>query len=436
MFQTYEEALTWIHGRLRLGMKPGLKRMEWMLERLNHPERRIRSVHIGGTNGKGSTTSFLRSILQEAGYQIGTFTSPYIETFNERISINGTPISDSEIVELANTIKPLADELEQTELGGPTEFEIITAMAIYYFGKLQPVDLVLFEVGLGGRHDSTNVIHPLLTIITNIGYDHTQILGPTLSHIAFEKAGIIKNGVPVITAVHQEEAIQVIRKVANEKKSLLYKLGEHFFISNYEPSESGERFSFSSDYSQFEDLTLSMIGKHQTENASLAIMAAIYLKTFYAFIIEEDQIRTGLQNMYWPGRFEVLQKSPALVIDGAHNPEGIDRLIESLKLHYPNKNIHFLFSALNDKKLKDMIKKLDSVAYTIAFTEISAPRATKAEDLYHLSESKNKRLVLDWKEYLSSALKEISEEDILMVTGSLYFISEVKQYMKNLIVEI
>lgn len=207
MFQTYEQALTWIHARLRLGIKPGLARMEWMMERLNHPERRIKTIHIGGTNGKGSTLTFLRCILEEACCKVGTFTSPFFEQFNERISVNGKAISDEEMLELTNIIKPLADELESTELGGPTEFEVITAMSLYYFAKKNPVDIVLYEVGLGGRFDSTNILHPLLSIITSIGMDHTNILGDTYEKIATEKAGIIKSGTPIITAVKQPESL-------------------------------------------------------------------------------------------------------------------------------------------------------------------------------------------------------------------------------------
>ena len=180
MFATYQEALDWIHGRLKLGIKPGLKRMEWLMEKLAAPHKELKAVHVGGTNGKGSTVTFLRSILQEGGYTVGTFTSPYIEQFNERISVNGKPISDGELLTLANIIRPLADELDATELGGPTEFEVITAMAFVYFSKINPVDLVIFEVGLGGRFDSTNIVSPLLSVITNIGLDHTNILGGTL----------------------------------------------------------------------------------------------------------------------------------------------------------------------------------------------------------------------------------------------------------------
>src|SRR4051812_11027369 len=161
MFTTYKQALEWIHGRLRLGIKPGLKRMEWMMDKLDHPETKMKTVHIGGTNGKGSTVTFLRSILEAGGYSVGTFTSPYIEQFNERISVNGKAITDEELLQLANIIRPLADELEETELGGPTEFEVITAMAFYYFATMNKVDIVIFEVGLGGRFDSTNIIQPL-----------------------------------------------------------------------------------------------------------------------------------------------------------------------------------------------------------------------------------------------------------------------------------
>jgi dihydrofolate synthase / folylpolyglutamate synthase len=431
MFQTYNEALHWIHSRLRLGMKPGLKRMEWMLEQLGHPERNIRSIHIGGTNGKGSTTSFLRSILQEAEYMVGTFTSPYIETFNERISINGRPISDEDILIAANKIKPLADELEKTELGGPTEFEIITTMAIYYFGMMQPVDVVIFEVGLGGRFDSTNVIHPMLSIITNVGYDHTNILGSTLQEIAKEKAGIIKNGVPVITGTNNEEALEVIIATALEKKSRLFVLGDHFAIQNYKPTQEGEQFSFQSLFVTYHDLITTMKGKHQTENASLAVMAAVYLKTFFAFLIEEEHIRNGIQSMYWPGRFEVLNEHPLVIVDGAHNPEGIERLLETIIHHYPDRKIHFLFTALDDKNIVEMIRKLDEYAESIAFTEIDMPRASKADKLYEKSNSKEKRLVIDWKEYLDGSIKNLTNGDLLVVTGSLYFISDVRKYLKN-----
>ena len=179
MFHTYADALDWIHSRLRFGIKPGLTRMEMLMDKLNHPEKKIKTIHIGGTNGKGSTVTYLRNILEQAGLTVGTFTSPYIEQFNERISVNGIPISDEEILILANKLYPLVEEMDQMEIGGPTEFEIITAMSFYYFAYMKRIDVVIYEVGLGGRYDSTNIISPLLSIITSIGIDHTAILGET-----------------------------------------------------------------------------------------------------------------------------------------------------------------------------------------------------------------------------------------------------------------
>lgn len=433
MFTAYEEALEWIHSRLRLGMKPGLERMEWMMEKLGHPERRIKAVHIGGTNGKGSTVTFLRSVLQEAGYSVGTFTSPYFERFNERISLNGTPIGDEDLVQLANDIYPLAVELEQTELGGPTEFEIITAMAFQYFGHVRPVDLVLFEVGLGGRYDSTNIIYPVLSIITSIGLDHTAILGDTYEKIAFEKAGIIKPGISVITAVKQEEALAVIQDKASGLKSPVYQLGKEFTISDHKSLVQGEFFSLKTVFQNFPDLKTGMSGKHQTENASLAVMAAELLNKFYSFLIEEEHIRAGLKTAFWPGRFEIVSHDPLVVIDGAHNEEGISALTAELAKRFGDRSKRIVFAALADKKLDKMIGKLDDAADSITFTEFNFPRAASAENLYNLSNSSRKKFHKEWKELLENELCEADNNSVLVITGSLYFLSEVKPVLLKLL---
>ncbi|GLB58386.1 bifunctional folylpolyglutamate synthase/dihydrofolate synthase [Cytobacillus sp. NCCP-133] len=433
MFTTYDEALEWIHSRLRLGMKPGLQRMEWMMDRLGHPERRIKSVHIGGTNGKGSTVTFLRSILQEAGYSVGTFTSPYFEQFNERISLNGVPIKDEDIVRLANDIYPLAAELENTELGGPTEFEIITAMAFQYFGHVHPPDIVLFEVGLGGRYDSTNIIYPILSIITSIGLDHTAILGDTYEKIAFEKAGIIKPGVSVITGVKQEEALTVIKDQAFEKKAPVYQLGNEFSIGGHQSLARGEFFNLNTVFEEYSGLETGMSGKHQTENASLAVMAAELLLNFYSFLIGDEHIRAGLKKAYWPGRFEILSEDPFVIIDGAHNEEGITALTAELANRFQDKRKKLVFAALSDKKLDKMIGSLDFTADQIAFTEFNFPRASRAEELYAISTNRHKHYQKDWKLLLENELKETDKDSILVVTGSLYFLSEIKPYLIELI---
>ena len=431
MFKTYEEALHWIHSRLRLGIKPGLMRMEWMLEKLDHPEQKVKFVHIGGTNGKGSTVTYLRSILESAGYETGTFTSPYIEQFNERISLNGMPISDEEITQLANVIYPLSVELEGTELGGPSEFEIITAMAIYYFAEVHPVDFALFEVGLGGRFDSTNVIQPLLSIITNIGLDHTQFLGSTHKEIAFEKAGIIKRDTSIISAVKQPEAQEVIMNKANEMQAPLYLLNKEFNIVDHVSIESGETFTLQSNEHTLQDLTITMFGQHQTENAALAVMAAILLGKEHSYLIEEHHIREGLQDAHWPGRFEFVSHNPILILDGAHNEEGVTALTAELAKRYHDKKIKMIFTALADKKLDEMIHLLDQVADEITFVSFDYPRATSVEVLFNLSGSAHKKMDEDWKQVLTSEYKSVKENEILVVTGSLYFISQVKHFLRE-----
>ncbi|MEH7504266.1 folylpolyglutamate synthase/dihydrofolate synthase family protein [Neobacillus drentensis] len=435
MFTTYKEALEWIHARLRLGIKPGLKRMEWMMERLGNPETKMKSVHIGGTNGKGSTVTFLRSILEAGGYSVGTFTSPYIEQFNERISVNGKAITDVELLQLANIIRPLADELEETELGGPTEFEVITAMAFYYFANMNKVDIVISEVGLGGRFDSTNIIQPLASIITNIGLDHTSILGNTYEEIAFEKAGIIKENTATFTAVKHPGAIKVIEEQAHKKEAPLYRLNQEFSISDHKSLAKGEVFNVVTQSQTFDQLEISMIGQHQTENASLAVVAAQYLNQKGTFLISEQAIRTGLKQAYWPGRFEILSESPLVIIDGAHNEEGISALTHELLTRYQNRYIKIVFAALTDKKLDKMIAKLDKVAAQIAFVSFDFPRAAKAEELLKISQSSNKLAVDDWGPFLLEETQNLDNNSMLVITGSLYFISEVKpfivKYLKN-----
>jgi dihydrofolate synthase / folylpolyglutamate synthase len=430
MFTTYSEALEWIHARLRLGIKPGLARMEWMMEKLGHPELKMKTVHIGGTNGKGSTVTFLRSILEAGGYSVGTFTSPYIEQFNERISVNGKSISDEEVLELTNVIAPLADELEDTELGGPTEFEVITAMSFYYFANVNQVDIVLYEVGLGGRFDSTNIIQPIASVITNIGLDHTNILGHTYEEIAFEKAGIIKAGIPTFTAVKNINALKVIKEQAEKMNAPLYILNQDFSITSHRPQPTGEVFTLKSNQVLIQ-LEISMIGQHQTENAALAVMAAHSINHHEEFSISEKAIRIGLKKAYWPGRFEILSNNPLVIIDGAHNDEGISALVHELSNRYANSTIHIVFAALKDKKLDQMIAQLDSVADEISFVTFNFPRAAEAIDLYSISHSKNKKIGENWNTHLANCIQNLQPDSVLVVTGSLYFISEAKPYLSE-----
>ncbi|RDI44167.1 bifunctional folylpolyglutamate synthase/dihydrofolate synthase [Falsibacillus pallidus] len=431
MINTYEEAIDWIHSRLRLGIKPGLKRMEWMMEKLGHPEEESTYIHVGGTNGKGSTVTYLRAILQEAGYSVGTFTSPYFEQFNERISVNGMPIPDQDLVGLVNVIKPLAEELEEAEWGSPTEFEVITAMAIYYFSKVNPQDIVIMEVGLGGRFDSTNIIHPIASAITSIGFDHMQILGDTLDKIAFEKAGIIKKGAPIFSNVHQEEAKRVIEEQAAEREGILYQNPIHFRMVNHHSTEEGEIFSVETPWGSFNNLAISMLGKHQAENAALASAILLYIIKALSFEITGEQLMEGLKKAFWPGRMERLSKEPLVYVDGAHNIEGLLSLKDTLENRFASTSKKIIFTALKDKDLRGMIEILDQMDAELYFTEFDFPRASTAAELYEISRSASKHYNNDWTELIQQVAGNAGEKDMVVITGSLYFLSNVKPiYLK------
>ncbi|MCR8850143.1 bifunctional folylpolyglutamate synthase/dihydrofolate synthase [Rossellomorea sp. SC111] len=428
----YDQAVTWIHSRLRLGIKPGLMRMNHLLEELGNPHQKLKTVHIGGTNGKGSTVTYLRNVLQEAGYTIGTFTSPYFERFNERISMNGDPISDEDLTQLVEKVKPIAEMMEQSEWGAPSEFEVITAMSFYYFAELKPVDLVLYEVGLGGRLDSTNVITPMVSVITSIGMDHMQFLGSRLEDIAFEKAGIIKPNVPVISGVLQPKARNVIEETALERECDVFQLGQDFTAERLALLEKGERFEYRSPL-QHKVFDLSMLGTHQIHNAALAIKVAELLMKNQEMKIEPEHIKSGLKKASWPGRMEALSDTREIYIDGAHNPEGVAALVKTIKERFHYKKVTVLFSALHDKELRPMISQLEEAVDDIGFTTFDFPRVASVEELYEASTHPNKVEVHDWKTYLEEKIEVMQEDDVLLITGSLYFLSEVKPYLLPLL---
>ncbi|MGG1883523.1 bifunctional folylpolyglutamate synthase/dihydrofolate synthase [Bacillus safensis] len=430
LFTTYHEAIEWIHSRLAFGVKPGLERMKWLMNRLGNPEQSIKAVHVAGTNGKGSTIAFTRSVLQGAGYSVGTFTSPFILTFNERISVNGAPIEDEEWLSLVNEIKPLVDELDQTELGAATEFEIITACAFAYFAHVHQVDFVLLETGLGGRLDSTNIAVPILTAITSIGHDHMAILGDTLEQIAAEKAGIIKEGIPMITAVHQPEALAVIQNSAKEKNAECISLHDTCSFDEHQPTETGERFTLRTSKRQYPQLETGLIGTHQRQNASLAVLLIEWLEQEGYISVTEEQIYEGIRQAVWAGRFEKVKDHPPVYLDGAHNEEGIDRLIETVQAHFSSKQLHICFSALKDKPYKQMIQKLEAVSSSIHFVSFDFPRAESAEKLYVCSQLDAKSYDDDPRTVLEFIQKKSDDPSaVILVTGSLYFISDIRNRM-------
>ncbi|MBC1570129.1 bifunctional folylpolyglutamate synthase/dihydrofolate synthase [Listeria sp. FSL L7-1426] len=421
--KSYEEAIDWIHGTLRLGIKPGLARMEYMMEKLNHTEKANKWVHIAGTNGKGSTLTFIRNALEEAGYRTGTFTSPYIEIFNERISVNGEPISNEMIVSLANRIKPIAEELEETIYGPPSEFEIITAMMFLCFAEYESIDIGIIEVGLGGRLDSTNILVPLVSVITTIGMDHMEFLGDTIEQIASEKAGIIKPGIPVVSGAIQKEVQEVIETIATNNESSVAQLNKSFSIKN----ENGV-IAYKTIYGEeLSHLSLGLKGLHQLNNAAVAIKVLQYLNTFSAFEIDELAIKKGLEKAFWPGRMEKIISNPFVMLDGAHNPEGIQTFAQSIEMYPGPKKI--IVSILADKNYEKMLTTLKAIPNSeILLTTFEYPRAMTADEVIQIGKSVGVSVKPDWQQALND-MDETKNDTKYFITGSLYFISEVRKYL-------
>ena len=413
----YLESLYWIHERTKFGVKPGVKRMEWMLDRLNNPQLNIRGIHVGGTNGKGSTVAYIRAALVENGYEVGTFTSPFIENFNERISLNGLPITNDEIVELVEIVKPISEALEQeTELGGATEFEIITTMMFVYFGQIHPVDFVVVEAGLGIKNDSTNVFNPILSVLTSIGLDHTDILGNTYLDIAKDKGAIIKPNIPVIYAVKNEEALKYIRDLAESSEAKPIELDREIVVVSQD-----DEFTYRYKDYELETIILNMLGEHQKENAALAITALIELYEQEIITLDFNKMIDAIESVSWTGRIEQVKENPLIIIDGAHNNESIEALIDTIKNYYDNEKMDVLFSAIKGKPVHGMLNKLEEISNHLYFTEFDFPKALTKDEL---SEQVN----LEHIEFIDDYVSFIKKYDGngLLITGSLYFISEVK----------
>jgi dihydrofolate synthase/folylpolyglutamate synthase len=367
----YLDSLYWIHERTKFGIKPGVKRMEWMLERLNNPQFNINGIHVGGTNGKGSTVAYLRSALVDNGYEVGTFTSPFIETFNERISLNGVPISDDEIVELVQRVKPVSELLEvETDLGTATEFEIITTMMFLYFGELHPVDFVVIEAGLGIKNDSTNVFKPILSILTSIGLDHTDILGDTYADIARDKGAIVKPETPVIYAVKNEDALHIIRELVEQQSADGIEFERDISIISED-----EEFTYRYKDYELETLMLNMLGEHQKENAALAITALIELNEAGIVDLDFNKMIDGIESVTWTGRIEQVKESPLMIVDGAHNNESIEALIETIRNYYHRDKLDVLFAATKGKPITSMVDQLKEITDTFYVTDFDFHKA-------------------------------------------------------------
>ncbi|MCC5892592.1 folylpolyglutamate synthase/dihydrofolate synthase family protein [Exiguobacterium sp.] len=398
--ETRQDVLNWLNGQLRFGIKPGLARIEWMLERLGIEE--LPSVHVAGTNGKGSTVAFLRAMAVAEGLRVGTFISPYIIQFEERIMLNGHPIAEDDLVRIANRVQDCASSSPETL----TEFELLTVMAWLYFHEQQP-DLVIWEVGLGGRLDSTNVLkRPLATVVTSIGHDHQGILGDTLEEIAKEKFGIMKHGVPMFHSLDDERLIHVLEQQATAFASQVVDI-----TPLIKTIEDGRETVVT--YEGLEKVTLGLTGHHQSRNGACAVAVARQLGW------GEEAIRLGLATAQHPGRYELVSKTPRILLDGAHNAEGVAALIEQVKLE---DDVTILAAILADKDRASMVASLRTVG-RVYETTFDFPRTRTKESLIEDGAD-----YVDWKAWLDSWVKA-PQSKTLVVTGSLYFISEVRTYL-------
>jgi dihydrofolate synthase/folylpolyglutamate synthase len=458
---SYSEAVHYLYNLQKYGIKFGLDNITRLMSELGNPHESFRSIHVSGTNGKGSTSATIASILKTAGLRVGLFTSPHLVSFTERIRVDGEEITEGEVAGLAEEVKMIASDIEDFS---PTFFEVVTTMAMLYF-KRKKVDAAVIEVGMGGRLDATNIVTPDVSVITNISYDHREFLGETLAEIANEKSGIIKKGVPVVTSQQNQEALEVIERAASGKEAEIFVYGKDFFSILKNESESGIYFDFNSfsrhnkdTIFSLKDLFLPLAGEHQMQNASVAIKAAsIFLNNtvkpknaemengrngglfspvlrFTGSPVQDEHIiRDGLVSVKWPGRLEFIHEDPPILIDGAHNPAAAIALSKALEKNFigKHKRIILILGIMGDKDIPGIMKPLLPLASGIILTAPAYKRAASPEKLKEIAASLGffeTQIAPTVREAIESAIKEAKiNSSLIVATGSFYTIGEAKE---------
>ena len=420
----YEEAMNFIQNTNKFGSVLGLDNIRELLERLGNPQDQLRVVHIAGTNGKGSTLAFLAGIFRESGYRAGRYVSPASFSYEERFRINEENISKKDLCFYMEKIKNVAEEMVKDGLSHPTMFEIETALSFLYFLD-KKVDVVLLETGMGGRLDATNVVKkPIATVIASIGMDHMQFLGDTLEKIASEKAGIIKEGCPVISYDNTKEVNEVIKNKAKQmhaKVTFVNSAG----IRVLQESLNGESFSYrSSDGRWYEKIEIPLLGRHQINNAALALETLNVIKNYYC--ISDFQTEDGMRKTIWRGRIEILEREPMVICDGAHNPDGAKSLLSFLKNNFTNQRLIYIMGVLSDKDYEQMVQILAPAADKIYTVAPDNPRALSSRELcnciskYHQNVEERQRLA----ECLSEVRQKAEKDDVIIICGTLSFQNE------------
>jgi len=406
-----------------------LRRMEKLLQPLGNPHLGTRTVHIAGTKGKGSTAAMISQTLIAAGYRTGLFTSPHLHTLRERIRIDGAMISEADFAALVTELKPIVESAnKQAAFGELTTFEILTAVVFAYFKKNR-VDFQVLEVGLGGRLDATNVVKPDICIITSLSLDHTEILGDSVAKIAAEKAGIIKPGCIVVNAPQVDEAAQVIKQVCHQQRADLIQLGQDVTWHKTSGDLHGKTLTVFTKSGHY-DLTIPLLGDHQLENAATAVAATEALVSLGTSISSQN-IAQGLSQVSWPGRLQILNREPTVVVDGAHNAYSMSKLVEAVKEYFDYKRCFVIFGTSCDKDIAGMVQELESLSNHIIITSSSHPRAAS---ISLLAEKFNRpgvkaMTVGNVMEALSKALSSAKKTDLILITGSLFVVAEAIDYI-------
>ena len=420
----FEETLDWLYGFQKFGIKLGLERINHIAKELGDPQKKYKLIHVGGTNGKGSVCKFLESILCSSGYNVGVYTSPHLQHISERIVVGNKRITDDDLILLVNKIKPIVDDMLEKE-NVPTFFEIFTAIAFQYFSS-KNVDFAVVEVGLGGRYDATNIVDPAISIITNVSLEHQNILGKNIEDIAFEKAGIIKNNVPVITA-SKNSALKIIEGIAKEKNASISVIGEKNWkgLNSCIDNQDFLIKSFLKNYS----VRTPMMGRHQGENIALALAAIEKLQMNGTFITDTSIIE-GIGKTVNPGRMEIVSYDPLILLDGAHNKAGMQTLVDTLKNDFEYNRLIVVLGILSDKDVRSMISMIVPIADAIIATKSANPRAfdpIKIKGIIEKMDYENEVVV---KDHISVALeysKSIAKKnDLICISGSLFTVGEAK----------
>jgi dihydrofolate synthase/folylpolyglutamate synthase len=415
----YQEVLEYLLHLERMGMKLGLDNINKLLSFLGNPHKAYPSIHIAGTNGKGSSAAIIESILSNSGYRIGLYTSPHLVDFRERIRINGRLIDQKYVSDF------FSEAREKFESVNPTFFEAVTALAFTYF-RDEKVDLAVIETGLGGRFDATNVVTPIASVITNIDREHTQHLGNEIDKIAFEKAGIIKSGVPVVTAAAHRDAKRIIRQVCKQRKTSLVSVFDETQWVIKEINESKTELDIFTRSQKYYNLRLSLAGRHQLENAMCGIVAAEYAEPL-GIKLTTSGASLGFRNVNWPGRLQRVSKEPELILDVGHNPAAMKTLNEYFREFYQGRYLIVVFGILSDKDSNQMLVELDKFADVIIITKPMTDRAADPEAIARqVGQLTNSFQVIPHvREAVNAALEHARPEDVVLVTGSHYTVGEV-----------